>query len=235
MRLTYILNWISESGRLVFIMVTCMLEQLERIEQSSVGDDVIQSLIDDHLDQLNSPLRLVSGRRFEAEPIDPPAFSRGIYVCNVPIGAIYVSNQLYNVLDKDELRYIVLHEMCHILNNNSAANVLLELSKTGFNLLLSKWAKMPLHEVEDIVGGVKTIIKEFGYPGVEEQVKKSQELNADKYAVIWMGKREPAISALTKLAQGNIEKLSHVTRYGSFEFPVITIKERIEAIKSLSP
>ncbi len=210
-----------------------MSEQLERIEKSSVNDMVIQKLIDEHLEEINNPWKLISGRRFNAELIDPPAFSRGIYVCNVPLGAIYVSDQLYNHLDSEELRYIVLHEICHILYNNSAANFLLEFGKSGFNLLLSKWTKLELESVEDILGGVKTIIKEFGYPGVEEQVKRNQELNADKYAVIWMGNKEPAISALTKLVQGKVEEISHITKYGRFEFPLLTIKERIQAIKQL--
>lgn len=210
-----------------------MAEQLDRIEESSVDEPVIQKIIDAHLECINSSLKLVSGRRFNAEPNDPPAFSRGIYIVNVPLGAIYVSNQLFNQLDSDELRYIVLHEICHIINNNSAANFLFALGKSGFNFLLSKWTQLQLEEVEDILGGVKTIIKEFGYPGVEEQIKRNQELNADKYAVIWMGRKEAAISALTKLVQGKVESLSHITKYGRFEFPVLTIKERIEAIKQL--
>lgn len=210
-----------------------MSEQLDRIEKSSMNDSIIQKIIDTHLECINSPLKLVSGRRFQAKPNDPPAFSRGIYIAGIPLGAIYVSNQFYNQLDSDELLYIVLHEICHILNNNSATNFLFELGKSGFNLLLSKWTQLPLEEVEDILGGVKTIIKEFGYPGVEEQIRRNQELNADKYAVTWMGRKQPAISALTKLVQGKVESISHVTKYGHFEFPALTIKERIEAINQL--
>ncbi|MEM3586732.1 MAG: M48 family metalloprotease [Candidatus Jordarchaeaceae archaeon] len=210
-----------------------MSEQLDRIENSSVDDPAIQKIIDAHLDCINSPLKLVSGRRFNAEPNDPPAFSRGIYIAGVPLGAIYVSDQLYEKLNSDELLYIVLHEICHIINNNSAANFLFELGKAGFNLLLSKWTNLPLEAVEDILGNVKTIIKEFGYPGIEEHIRRSQELEADKYAVVWMGKKEPAISALIKMVQGKMESISHVTRYGRFEFPVLTIKERIEAINQL--
>jgi Zn-dependent protease with chaperone function len=210
-----------------------MSEQLDRIEEASVDEPVIQKIIDAHLECINSSLKLVSGRRFNAEPSDPPAFSRGIYIVNVPLGAVYVSDQLYNQLDSEELRYIVLHEICHILNNNSAANFLFALGKSGVNLLISKWTKLPLEEVEDILGGVKTVIKEFGLLGLEEKIRKNQELNADKYAVTWMGKKEPAISALTKLVQGKVESLSHITKYGRFEFPVLTIKERIEAINQL--
>lgn len=69
---------------------------------------------------------------------------------------------------------------------------------------------------------------------MEEQVGRNQELNADKYAVTWMEKKEPAISALTKLAQVKVESLPHVTKYGSFDLPELTIKERIEAIKKIS-
>lgn len=210
-----------------------MSDQLERIESSSVHDPVIQNIIDDHLEKTNCQWKLVMGRRFPAELNDPPAFSRGIYICNIPLGVVYISDQLYEKLSSEELQYIVLHEICHILYNDSAANFLVELGKSGFSHLLSKWTNLELYAVEDILGGVKAVLETFGYPGAEEQVRRNQELNADKYAVVWMGKREPAISALTKLVQGKVESLSHITRYGTFEFPVITIKERIQAIKQL--
>ena len=210
-----------------------MSEQLERIESSSAQDPVIQNIIDDHLEKTNCQWKLVSGKKFPAEPNDPPAFSRGIYICNIPLGVIYISDQLYKKLNSEELQYIVLHEICHILYNDSTANFLAELGKSGFSHLLSKWTNLELFAVEDILGGVKAVLKTFGYPGVEEQVRRNQELNADKYAVIWMGKKDPAISALTKLVQGKVESLSHITKYGTFEFPVITIKERIQAINQL--
>ena len=210
-----------------------MSEQLERIESSSAQDPVIQNIIDDHLEKTNCQWKLVSGKKFPAEPNDPPAFSRGIYICNIPLGVIYISDQLYKKLNSEELQYIVLHEICHILYNDSTANFLAELGKSGFSHLLSKWTNLELFAVEDILGGVKAVLKTFGYPGVEEQVRRNQELNADKYAVIWMGKKDPAISALTKLVQGKVESLSHITKYGTFEFPVITIKERIQATNQL--
>jgi len=210
-----------------------MSEQLDRIEESSVDEPVIQKIIDAHLECINSPLKLVSGRRFNAEPNDPPVFSRGIYLAYVPLGAIYVSNQLYNQLDSEELVYIVLHEIYHILNNSSAANFLFELEKPGFKLLFSKWTHLQLGEVENILEEVKTVIKECGYPEAEEKIGRSQELNADRYAVTWMEKKEPVVSALTKLVQGKVESLSHITKHGSFEYTVLTIKERIEAIKQL--
>lgn len=211
-----------------------MSELLDRIEESSVGEPVIQNIIDAHLECINSPLKLLSGRRFNAEPNDPPVFSRGLYESCVPLGAIYVSDQLYKKLDTEELQYIVLHEIHHILNNDSGANFLSEFEKPGFNLLLSKWAQIHLLETEAILEDIRAVIKECGYPGVEEQVGRNQELNADKYAVTWMEKKEPAISALTKLAQVKVESLPHVTKYGSFDLPELTIKERIEAIKKIS-
>jgi hypothetical protein len=208
-------------------------EQLDRIEESSVGEPVIQSIIDAHLECINSPLKLVSGRRFDAEPDDPPVFSRGIYISCVPLGAIYVSDQLYNRLDSEELQYVVLHEICHILDNSSASNFQSEFEKSRFNQLLSKWAQIQLEEAEIIMEDVRAVVRECGYPGVEGQIRSNQEINADKYAVTWMENKEPAISALKKLAQGKVESLPHITKNGGFEFSEITIKERIEAIKKL--
>ncbi|MGQ9723099.1 MAG: M48 family metalloprotease [Candidatus Jordarchaeum sp.] len=210
-----------------------MSEQLERIEGSSVHEPVIQNIIDDHLEKTNCQWKLVSGKRFPAESNDPPAFSRGIYICNIPLGVIYISDQLYGKLNSEELQYIVLHEICHILYNDSAANFLFEWGKSGFSHLFSKWTNLELYAVEDILGGVKAVLKTFGYPGVEEQVRRNQELNADKYAVIWMGKKDPAIGALTKLVEGKVESLSHITRYGKFEFPALTINERIQYLKQI--
>jgi Zn-dependent protease with chaperone function len=211
-----------------------MSEQLDRIEESSVAEPVIQNIIDAHLECINSPLKLVSGRKFNAEPNDPAVFSRGVYIAYVPLGVIYVSDQLYNRLDSEELQYIVLHEIYHILNNDSSVNFLSEFEKPGFNSLLSKWAEIQLVEAEALLEDMRAVIKECGYPEAEETVRRNQELNADKYAVTWMGNKEPAISALKKLAQGKVESLPHVTKYGDFEFPELVIKERIEAIKQLS-
>ena len=72
-----------------------------------------------------------------------------------------------------------------------------------------------------------------GKKTIEEEAKARLELEADQYAVMFQGKKEPATSTLIKLSKGNIRAPSHVTFDGRFPFPVTTYEERIDAIRKL--
>ncbi|MHA1579582.1 MAG: M48 family metalloprotease [Candidatus Freyarchaeota archaeon] len=208
-----------------------MSEQLERIEKSSVNDPVIQEIIDEHLEEINAPWKLILGRRFQAEPGDPHAFSRGIYVCRVPLGVVYVSDQLYSSLNREELRYIVFHEVYHILNNDSAANFVYELESLGFSNLVSEWTRLEPEEAQEVLEGVRAVLEDFESSFRMGSVGRSRELGADRYAVIWASGKENAISALKKLAEMGVDGLSHIGRDGRFEPPALTIEERIRTIE----
>lgn len=88
----------------------------------------------------------------------------------------------------------------------------------------------PVVLVRNIIGLLKAL---SGQSTVEERITAQKEFDADKYAVTLQGNKEPAISVLTKITNGNIDLPTHVTVDGGFITPAITARDRIEAIRNL--
>lgn len=201
--------------------------------QGLQNDPIIQRIIDSHLWRINCPWRSISGIRFQTDPNLPPAFTKGFFIPfnELSIGTIYVSEYWIESFNFDELEFIVLHELGHIYLNHNLGMIIFEIMKVLPEIFLFLHTGIPIRLIENVRGLFKRVL--FKEQGLEEMITKNQEFAADKYAVLWQGRKNPAIQTLLKLSYGNIEVVSHFTKAGSFEFPVITIGERIEAIRNL--
>jgi len=179
---------------------------------------------------------LVGGLIFREEKDDSPAFALGFQILNYPIGAIFVGEKFSKVLTDDELEFVILHEIAHIVQNHLVMSSLVWLGK-GFVIdLLANVFEISKKEAQEYLGVVKTLYTLLsGKKTIEEEVKAQMELEADEYAVNVQGRKEPAMSTLLKLTKGNIRAPTHVTVDGHFQLPVVTCEERIEAIRKIRP
>jgi len=208
------------------------MSNIERIFRVAKSDVSLQTIINNYFQRIGYRQNFVGGMVFKEKKDDSPAFCLGLQVLNTPIGLIFVSEGLSKVLTQEELEFVVLHEMGHIMKNHVVGASLIWLMKEWIIDLIAdsfevskKKAKQYLEVLKAFYVWVK------GKRTIEEEAKAKHELEADNFAVTVQGRREPAISTLHKLSKGNIRQPTHVTNDGSFAFPITTYEERIEAIR----
>jgi len=211
------------------------MQSLDRILLSAKADAKLQSIIDDHLRKDGVSSTLVVGFTFKEEKGDYPAFSLGGQMLNFPIGVVCVSDGLLRTLTYEQLEFVVLHELGHILSNHWATNLIILLAKDFIVEQLAKAFGTSIEKAKENLGLIKACLSLFGVRAgrIEEEIKAKNELEADRYAVIHQGRKDPAISVLSLLTAGNVSTPTHVTVDGSFTFPIVTAEERIEAIRNL--
>jgi len=206
------------------------MQDLKRILASATDEKKIKRIISLHLSRQGLDSSWVGGLKFADRTGDSPAFGGGLVFANLPIGVVFVSESYCNTLPEEELEFVVLHELGHVVKSHSVASFFVALGKEFVIDLLADNLEIPRRQALAIIALVKWI-----FPGarIEEGITAEKELEADRYAVMLQRKKEPAISVLQKLARGNIKAPSHVTVTGTFVMPAITFEERIEAIRNL--
>ena len=206
---------------------------IERVLSVAKSDSRLQSIVNDHLFKIGYVQHLVGGFLFKETKDDSPAFCLGFQIFNYPLGLIFVGESFVETLTSDEIEFVILHEMGHIMKNHFVAN--------SFVWLAKSWI---IDHIADVLDSSKERAKEYlellkalyivlsgGKKTIEEETKAQLELDSDRYAVENQGRKEDAISTLDKLSQGNLRAPTHVTFDGNFPFPIITYEERIEAIR----
>lgn len=214
------------------------MQSLDKILSSVKMDARLQSLIDYYLGKDSVSSLLVVGLTFEGQGNDCPAFSLGGQITfmgkiPLPIGIICVSDDFCRTLTDGQLEFVVLHELGHIVMNHWATNLIILLSKDFIVEQLAKFLEISIENAKAVLGLIKAFVvlanRETGT--IEEKLRARTELEADRYAVLHQGVKEPAISILSQLGNGNMNTPTHVTVDGSFAFQVITAGERIAAIR----
>lgn len=210
------------------------VKNFDRIVSSAKSDYRIQSIINSYLERDGFQSHFVSGFTFKERKKDPPAFSIGAAVFRFPIGWICVSEGLLRMLSQEELEFVTLHELGHIIKNHSIGTFIVLLGKGFIVNWLADTFDLTTKKAKETLGLLKAIWMFFNKRTgtVEEDISARQELDADNYAVSHMNSREPAISVLAKLTKGEIRRPTHYTVDGKFVFPVITAEQRIETIRS---
>jgi len=141
---------------------------------------------------------------------------------------------LSRILTQEEVEFVVLHEMGHIKNNHIVGTSLIWLGKSWIIDLIADILEVSKQTAKLCLEGIKAFyVWRKGKRTIEEEEKAKHELEADQFAVTVQGRKDPAISTLLKLSEGDIRAPSHVTNDGSFPFPVITYEERIETIRRI--
>jgi len=206
----------------------------ERVFRVAKSDVRLQSIINNHFLRMGYPQHFVGGLGFKEEKADSPAFCLGFQIWNFPIGAIFVGEKLSKALTEDELEFVVLHEIGHIMKNHFVSVSFVWLMKSWIIDIIADSFEVSKKKAKEYLGLLKALyVLLSGKKTIEEEAKAKLELEADQYAVMVQTRKEPAISTLTKLSQGNIRAPTHVTIDGRFPFPVTTYEERIEAIRRI--
>lgn len=209
-----------------------MVSNVERILSVSKSDARLQTIVNGYLQRIGHPQHLVGGLSFKENKDDSPAFCLGFQAFNTPIGLIFVSEGLSRISTQEELEFVVLHEMGHIMKNHVVGASFVWLMKSWIIDIIADMFEVSKQKAKQYLEFAKALyILASGKKTPEEESKAKQELEADNFAFVLQGRKDPAISTLLKLSQGNIRAPTHVTFDGSFPFPIITHEERIEAIR----
>jgi len=210
------------------------MQNLDRILSCARSDGRLQTIITNYFSRDGFPQNAVGGMSFRGRREDPPAFSLGFQIFRFPIGGVYVSVSLCNALSQEELEFVVLHEVAHIVLNHIVPSSIIFLGKGMVIEFLADLLEISEKQAQDVLGFIKVLwTLSQKRRTIEEEMKAQVELEADKYAVTRQGQKEPAISVLHKLTGGNIKYPTHVTVDGNFALPVITCEQRVEAIRNL--
>ena len=154
----------------------------------------------------------------------------GVTVLSYPFGKIRVARKLLELLTDAEIEFVLAHEVAHIHLNHVVSTASFAVARE----LANEVAK---HDAQ-----WKTIIKLWdsfmllrygkGTLPPSAVVTKKQELDADTWAVFLTGNKLTACSALLKLVGNNPNAPSHTWEVFDKPLPVMTIRERMAALKS---
>jgi len=161
-----------------------------------------------------------------SKPYRSPAFALGgLLYPGWYCGYIFVEEKFLQNFTQDEIIWILLHELGHIIHDHSIISFTLRLPEI-------------LAEMDQSLSWIKIIKDSFKLfqilqEGIstEEKILKEQEFEADKFATSLTSK-EIALSLLSKI-QKMYGDISHTNKILGFEFPYLFISERIEKIKRL--
>lgn len=215
-------------------------ENLNRVFSSAKPDARLKAIIGEYARRGGFQQNWVAGLQFVRQREVSPAFGFGMKFPSFlgypefPVGAILVSDNFCGNLPEEELGFVVAHELGHIVNSHSIQNLVVFGVKEIFVSWLAEQTEIPVDTIRNGIGLLKNIIYVLSGQGtIEEQMTAQKEIDADRYAVVHQGTKEPAISVLTKITNGNIDISTHLTVDGIFVTPAITARKRIEAIRNL--
>jgi Zn-dependent protease with chaperone function len=165
------------------------------------------------------------------------AAARGVNLSNYPIGEVLVNasitdSQTPPCLSKDELNFVLAHEVVHIFYNHLPISFLANLPGTALDALAALdedavWLKL-------LVEFVKVIPTFFGGLPPEASLTKDQELQADVLAICLRGNRTAGVGALKKLVNYNLNEPSHQWETLGVKLPVMTMNERLMEIHRIT-
>ena len=160
-----------------------------------------------------------------------PATARGVNLWNYPFGQILIHTDL-TALSKDELDFILAHELMHILHNHLPISVLASLPKSMIDALAkvnsdALWLKL-------ITDFLKLLPLFSGRLPPEVSLTKDQEIQADVFSICLTGNRTAALEALKKLVDSKLDEASHKWEAFGVELPVMTMKQRLAEIQRIT-
>ena len=208
------------------------MSNVERILRTAKSDVRLQTIINNYFQRVGYAQHLVGGLAFKEEKDDSPAFCLGFQIFNNPIGLIFVSEGLSGALTQEEMEFVVLHEMGHIMKNHFVGTSFIWLMKSWIIDIIADMFEVSKQKAREYLEWLKALyVLVSGKKTMEEEAKAKLELEADNFAITVQGQKEPATSTLLKLSKENVRAPTHVTFDGRFPFPIITYQERIEAVR----
>lgn len=163
---------------------------------------------------------------FKDKQIFSPAFCLGAssIVPSLYSGYIFIEENFSKSFTESELKWILLHEICHIVHGHSISKLILNAPEI-LTSIDPKWEIVKL--IKDGVKFVQLFIEDSSF---EDAVFKQQELEADSYASNVLGGKI-GLSVLNKLNKiyGGV---SHSNIMFGVEYPYLFINERINNINN---
>jgi hypothetical protein len=159
------------------------------------------------------------------------AFADGHCVGDRAQGQIGFGTGLLEKLTPDEVDFVLAHEVVHIAENHVLPHRVPHLVETLVldigPLIIPELAA--LRFPWDVVRTGRFVAH---HPDSRERITEQQEYAADAGAVRLTGKLEPAVSALTKLVDGDLSAMSHGWIVFTAALPIMTMGERIAKLKN---
>ena len=190
----------------------------------------LQNIIDDMFKRLGNQRSFVNVKILDKSEILAGAI--GLKLPNFPpIGEIFISEELINLLSSKELEFVLAHEVMHIELNHIPLKILTQLPKE----MLKTWEKESkiLQTLRIGIDSFKVLIYSLTRSIPPEAViTRDQEIQADIYAIMYLTRdKKAAISCLKKLVNNDLNRPSHLWEALDVKFPTMTMKERIEYIE----
>jgi Zn-dependent protease with chaperone function len=192
----------------------------------------LQQTVDDLLRELGIQRHGVKVRIVKKKSVVAGAW--GLNISNCPFGEVLINARIANPqnpphMSKDELDFILAHEVVHIFYNHPPVSVLAKLPRTLLDALAAQdeeavWLKL-LVEFVNVMPAI------FGKLPLEASLTKDQELQADVLAICLTRNRSAALEALKKLVNYNLDQPSHQWEMLGAKLPVTTMRERLSEIQ----
>lgn len=123
---------------------------VEDVFKVAKTNERVQTIINKHLWRLGFKQHLVVGYSFDKQIQFSPAFCLGIQIFNFPLGFIFVSEGLSEILDDEELEFVVLHEMCHVIKNHFISTAFIWLMKSYIVNLIADGFEVSKRKLQSI-------------------------------------------------------------------------------------
>ena len=159
-----------------------------------------------------------------------PAGAQGFCVLNHAFGQVQVSEILTQSLTNEELDFVIVHELTHIVENHLIWRSLADLPQSFLDAATAAGDE-DASLVNLLVYAAKAVCVVTKQLPPEAALTKAQEIGADVQAICLTRNLPAAISTLTKLAGNNLDQASHIWEFVGVGLPVMTIRERIDEIQ----
>lgn len=190
----------------------------------------VKSPMQQRLDQLFSLFHRNGSVQLEiTEDAKYPAFAQGLCVLNYAFGRVEVKKGLVQLLRQDELDFVLLHELAHIVENHLFWQTVVDLPQNTLNALTPY--DQSARDVNLLVHALKAVCVVTGNLPPEASISKAQEIGADVQAICLTRNLNAAISTLTKLVDNDLDQPSHLWEYLGIKLPIMTMKERLDEIQ----
>ncbi len=140
---------------------------------------------------------------------------------SLPGGYIYIFKDLFDILDDNELAFVLAHEMAHIVSRHHIKRLQ---AAMGYNLILVASTAAPSED--SFTGGLS-----FALSQIMAAHSREDEFNADDLAVDYCSKSgydsKAGLRVLEKLYQENKKKIRPLSYFKTHPFPA----QRIANIK----
>jgi Zn-dependent protease with chaperone function len=182
---------------------------VEDILKVARSDAKLQTIINNYFQRIGFTQHLVGGLTFREGKDDSPAFCLGFQVFNTPIGLIFVSEGLSKILKEEELEFVILHEMGHIMKNHFVSTSFVWLMKSWIVDIIADGFEVSKQKAREYLEWAKAIyvILSGGRRTMEEEAKARVELKQTNMQLRIKARKNPQYLPFLNYQKGTLEHL----------------------------